>query len=208
MIVEHRRRPGPRCCDVAAGGEDGGRHGTAARRQDSRLYPGETPSGSSPSPFHRVPTRQLHGTPLSPPTLSTPSPASLCPCPPLVHRSAHLPSPAHLPRQPTRAGPAQYQNGPQATAMLCDYGAEVIKIERAAGGDPGRSLVSADGVRQPPAAAAPQPRSPQVSHAARCPAPPAVPVLQPGVQPRQALARSRHPPPGVARHSRETGAVG
>ena len=107
MIVEHRRRPGPRCCDVAAGGEDGGRHGTAARRQDSRLYPGETPSGSSPSPFHRMPTRQLHGTPLSPPTAFPPHPlscialpvpaprASLCP-PPIPRPS---PAPTH-PRWP------------------------------------------------------------------------------------------------------------
>ena len=152
---------------------------------------------SSTAPHSLHPPFPPH--PLSCIALPVPAPrASLCAPPP----------PRHLPPQHTRAGPAQYQNGPQATAMLCDYGAEVIKIERAAGGDPGRSLVSADGVRQPPAAAAPQPRSPQVSHAARCPAPPAVPVLQPGVQPRQALARSRHPPPGVARHSRETGAVG
>ncbi|MGD9934982.1 MAG: CoA transferase, partial [Dehalococcoidia bacterium] len=40
----------------------------------------------------------------------------------------------------------RYQNGPHATVMLSDMGAEIIKVEMPAVGDPGRSLgVGADG---------------------------------------------------------------
>ena len=40
----------------------------------------------------------------------------------------------------------RYQNGPHATVMLSDMGAEIIKVEMPGGGDPGRSLgVAEDG---------------------------------------------------------------
>ena len=40
----------------------------------------------------------------------------------------------------------RYQNGPHATAMLADMGADVLKVEMPGNGDPGRSLgVGADG---------------------------------------------------------------
>jgi crotonobetainyl-CoA:carnitine CoA-transferase CaiB-like acyl-CoA transferase len=40
----------------------------------------------------------------------------------------------------------RYQNGPHATVMLSDMGAEIIKVEMPGGGDPGRSLgVGPDG---------------------------------------------------------------
>ena len=40
----------------------------------------------------------------------------------------------------------RYQNGPHATVMLSDMGAEILKVEMPGSGDPGRSLgVAEDG---------------------------------------------------------------
>ena len=40
----------------------------------------------------------------------------------------------------------RYQNGPHATVMLSDMGAEIIKVEMPGNGDPGRSLgIAEDG---------------------------------------------------------------
>ena len=40
----------------------------------------------------------------------------------------------------------RYQNGPHATVMLSDMGAEIIKVEKPGDGDPGRSLgIAEDG---------------------------------------------------------------
>ena len=38
-----------------------------------------------------------------------------------------------------------FQNGPWATVMLSDMGAEVIKVEDPAGGDPGRGISTSSG---------------------------------------------------------------
>ena len=40
---------------------------------------------------------------------------------------------------------SRYQNGPHATLMMADYGADVLKVEHVKGGDPGRNNRSSDG---------------------------------------------------------------
>ena len=42
----------------------------------------------------------------------------------------------------------RYQNGPHATVMLSDMGAEIIKVEMPLVGDPGRNYLPRDGMTE------------------------------------------------------------